>query len=405
MKRPAFDPDAAARCREVVGLPAGAPFRILYLPGHGDVQGTYEQWREGEADRRSLNVTYSHMFYDVAERLDATALLPCEQPVRLRPRSGDRIRFVEVERPSFRDRGSWIRSEMRFARGCRAAVRAFDPHAVIVSNDVLPVALRHICGPRRTVLSQHNTFPYLNRGSAGWRSHLLQAAIRRGLRGLDAAVCVSERSRDQLRMLVKTDLPCAVFVPQTVVLPTWRERTSARRFLFVGRLVRSKGVFDLLHAFRKVASEHGDLSLTFVGDGADLADLRRAVAEDDRAGAIRCLGQLERAPLAAEMAACDVVICPTRSDFAEGLAKPPLEGALFGAPSILSDAVPAEEIMGEAALVYPADDVSALAATISRLVTEPDLVARMSLATKRVRDLQQNPEASWGGKIVEALSA
>ena len=392
--------EEAERCRAALGLEPDAPLRLVYLPGPGDVQGTYAHWVEGRSDPRSLNQTYSQMFYDVALMLRAQALLVCRQPVRIR--DGGAIRFARLERRAGAGGIGYHLAEARYAHEARRIIVAYDPHIVVASSDFPQMFLRHACGGRPVVLSLHNTYPHLS-GKRGGAKHRAEAvATRWGLGALGAAVAVSDQCRMQLRSIVGSGVPIAVFVPQVVTMPRWRRRAAARRFLYVGRVERNKGVFDLLDAFDRVSDGRDDLRLTFAGSGGALDALRRAVAERGLAD-VECLGQLERKALADQFERSDVVVCPTRPEFGEGLAKPPLEAALFGAPSILSDVVPARVPMGDAAMVYPAGDVEALARAMVRMVREPDLVARMSAATVGPRALQRDPAASWGGKVIEAI--
>ena len=71
-----------------------------------------------------------------------------------------------------------------------------------------------------------------------------------------------------------------------------------RFFLFVGRLVREKGVFDLLEAYGKLTPESRTLvSLVLVGDGAAREEVIRR-AQKISPGQVRCAGFVQRDQLA-----------------------------------------------------------------------------------------------------------
>src|SRR5208337_2714802 len=57
-----------------------------------------------------------------------------------------------------------------------------------------------------------------------------------------------------------------------------RQRTG-HRILFVGRLVRRKGVDDLIDAFRLVSEDFPDWRLEIVGDGPERKKLEQLVAD------------------------------------------------------------------------------------------------------------------------------
>jgi glycosyltransferase involved in cell wall biosynthesis len=87
-----------------------------------------------------------------------------------------------------------------------------------------------------------------------------------------------------------------------------------RYFLFAGRLVREKGIFDLLDAYAKLEDDvRGRIGLVFVGDGEG----RQQLAERARAlspGRIKFAGFAHREQLAAYYGLADAVILPTHTD-------------------------------------------------------------------------------------------
>ena len=87
-----------------------------------------------------------------------------------------------------------------------------------------------------------------------------------------------------------------------------------RFFLFAGRLVPEKGIFDLLRAYGALAPEvRKNIGLVFVGDGpARSALLQRAAAM--RPGSIHLAGFAQRERLAAYYALADAFVFPTHTD-------------------------------------------------------------------------------------------
>jgi 1,2-diacylglycerol 3-alpha-glucosyltransferase len=88
----------------------------------------------------------------------------------------------------------------------------------------------------------------------------------------------------------------------------------ARFFLFVGRLVPEKGIFDLLRAYRALAPEvRKEIGLVFVGDGAARSKLEQCAAPIEP-GAIHFAGFVQRDQLASYYALADVLVLPTHTD-------------------------------------------------------------------------------------------
>jgi glycosyltransferase involved in cell wall biosynthesis len=88
----------------------------------------------------------------------------------------------------------------------------------------------------------------------------------------------------------------------------------ARFFLFVGRLVVQKGVFDLLDAYGKLAPElRTEIGLVFVGEGEARAELARR-ANRIMPGRVQFAGFTQREQLATYYALADVFVFPSHSD-------------------------------------------------------------------------------------------
>jgi glycosyltransferase involved in cell wall biosynthesis len=93
-----------------------------------------------------------------------------------------------------------------------------------------------------------------------------------------------------------------------------RHSLPSRYFLYVGRLVKAKGVFDLLDAYAQLAPEiRSDVGLVFAGDGFDRRELV-ARAEKTAPGKIYFPGFIHREELPEVYALADALIFPTHSD-------------------------------------------------------------------------------------------
>ena len=87
-----------------------------------------------------------------------------------------------------------------------------------------------------------------------------------------------------------------------------------RYFLFVGRLVKEKGIFDLLAAYAKLdPSLRQQVGLVFAGDGACRPELEKQAA-DISPGNIRFTGFAQRERLAMYYALSEMLILPTYTE-------------------------------------------------------------------------------------------
>lgn len=91
-------------------------------------------------------------------------------------------------------------------------------------------------------------------------------------------------------------------------------RLPARYFLFAGRLVKAKGIFDLLDAYEALPENmRGEVGLVFVGDGPDRGNLEKMAARV-HPGSIQVAGFAQRDALAAYYALADAFVLPTHTD-------------------------------------------------------------------------------------------
>ncbi|MCD6726632.1 MAG: glycosyltransferase family 4 protein [Solirubrobacteraceae bacterium] len=143
-----------------------------------------------------------------------------------------------------------------------------------------------------------------------------------------------------------------------------------RDLLYVGALEPRKGVDVLARAFALARSRGLRAGLRVVGAGR----LASQVAGVD---GVRLLGPLDDRGLDAEYRQALALVLPSRL---EGFGLPPLEAALRGIPSVLSDLGVFAETLGGAALTVPVGDEDALADALLRIERDQALRERIAAA-------------------------
>jgi glycosyltransferase involved in cell wall biosynthesis len=175
-----------------------------------------------------------------------------------------------------------------------------------------------------------------------------------------------------------------------------------RFFLFSGRLVKEKGIFDLLAAYRALPSVlRREIGLVFVGDGPAYAELDRKVSGEP--GSIQLAGFAQRERLAAYYALADALIFPTHTD-PWGLVVN--EAMACGLPVICSEAAGCAEDLVQGCgngLIVPAGDVARLSAAMAEVAADDELRLRMGECSReRIRNY--SPQICAAG-IAEAILA
>jgi glycosyltransferase involved in cell wall biosynthesis len=197
----------------------------------------------------------------------------------------------------------------------------------------------------------------------------------------------------------------AVLVLSTEELDRWREGAPAGHFflvsnpfeatmrdmprtaheppgvLFVGRLMREKGVFDLAEAFRRVRQTEA-CGLSLVGDGPDAAQLGAWLREQGLIDQAPIHGYAEGPDLARHYESADIFVLPTY--WSEGF------------PTVLAEAMDAGLAIvttrmrgmadhltdGVNCLFVEPRDPEGLAAAVTRLIRDPDLRSSMGEANR-----------------------
>lgn len=180
----------------------------------------------------------------------------------------------------------------------------------------------------------------------------------------------------------------ARFRPDSLKRSSLRKKMSSGEaciFLFVGRLVRDKGVFDLIQAFKEVAETAHNIELWMVGPDEDcLAAQLREVGSNSLAP-IRWFEMTDTPEHF--MAAADVLVLPS---YREGFGSVIIEAAACGLPAIAYrvDGVVDALDQGNSGLLVEARNVSAFAEAMKQLACNTELRSRLgSQARKRaVRD-------------------
>jgi glycosyltransferase involved in cell wall biosynthesis len=167
-----------------------------------------------------------------------------------------------------------------------------------------------------------------------------------------------------------------------------------RYFLFVGRLVKSKGVVDLIEAYRDLAPElRAAVSLVFAGDGPMRAELE-ALARDIYPGSVHFSGFVHRDELASYYGLAECLVMPTHTD-PWGLVVN--EAMACGLPVICTRVAGcAADLIRENGILVNSGDVLQLANAMQQLATRPELRRYMSgESAKLIRNY--SPEACAAG--------
>lgn len=160
--------------------------------------------------------------------------------------------------------------------------------------------------------------------------------------------------------------------------------------VYVGRLVREKGVDTLISALAVLRYAGRELRLKLIGDGPERSALLTQATLLGVADAVTFVGRVPPPLVARELADATVQALPSRCGETFGLVA--LEALARGTPLIVTDLGGQAEVAGDAAVCVPPNHVRAMAEAIAALIDDPERRAALAVAG-HVRAAAFSPKA------------
>ena len=257
--------------------------------------------------------------------------------------------------------------------GVRKLARELRPDAAIafMHSTYVPVALGLLGTGIPMILSEHTA-------GAHFDDRPLERALTRLVQKLSyAKTVVSPVIRDEHPAAYRGNL---VVLPNPVNMAAFEpagETTPDNVILCVGGLRVEKGQEILIDAFDRIAADHPDWRLRFVGDGVTRPQVEARIAASPYANRIELPGVLRDVP--AEYAKAAIVVVPSRYESLSMVAIEAMASSravigfadCAGPRALIEDGV-------NGLLVNPGDDrAGALAQAIKRLITDSGERARI----------------------------
>lgn len=154
-------------------------------------------------------------------------------------------------------------------------------------------------------------------------------------------------------------------------------------FVFVGRVVRDKGIHELVAAFQRLNAEYENTRLVLVGRAEPELDPLNdeTMKEIEQNSAIEAVGEQE--DVRPWLAASDVLTFPS---YREGFPNVVIEAGAMGLPSIVTDINGSNEIIieDENGLIVPAHDEKSLYYAMLKIYQERELYGRLAKNARRL---------------------
>jgi glycogen synthase len=369
------------------------PRRVFYAAGPGDAASAHEHWKRGIHDPTEVSITFSGQIEQYCKDVGADLYLVCYHKRRCLVRDG----AVTIEHlPKFWPDSRGLAFHLReLVYGLLLLVRAVRFRA---DTAILDSGCTHFFWQSLFAVAGIRVVPVLHNAlwPNGFKPNGLQHRVIRFLDKLfwrhvpTVTLCVSPLCARQV-----TEVAGPRHRPTAQIYAQFESEFFARippppahsrrpfTIMFIGRVVESKGVFDILEMAAQIERRApGRAHWVVCGTGGDFEEVKRRAAQ--LAGLVDARGWTSNDDLVTVYANSHCSIVPTRSTFTEGLAMTAAEAVLAGRPVITNPVVPALEVLEGAAVACRTNDVGSYVEQILKLLDDPEWYASMVAACHAV---------------------
>jgi glycosyltransferase involved in cell wall biosynthesis len=277
---------------------------------------------------------------------------------------------------------------LHFYRGLGQQIREFRPQIVHIDEEPYNLAAWQSLFHAKRIGAKTLFFSWQNLNRSypppfSWGERWVLNNVDYALAGTDSAAQVWREKgyRGPMRVIAQFGTDAELFTPSTSPpnpLSTSREGELKRPFTigYVGRLVEEKGVSLLLEAAAKLA---GDWLLHVVGSGPLKGALAAQAHQLGVLPQVTFTDWLPSRDMPAQYRQLDALVVPslTRPHWKEQFGRVLPEAMASGVAVIGSDCGAIPSVIGDAGLIFPEGDVSALADCLQRLQNDAHLRACM----------------------------
>lgn len=250
-------------------------------------------------------------------------------------------------------------------------------------RDLAYLLVAKLCGARVVYQVHGGVLPRLFTGD----NRLLATLLRATLVLPDVIVVLTRAAFAAYREFVPKQVIVALpngidLAPYAGLVRAPAAPSAPLRMIYVGRLVRAKGLFEALQGLAQARAQGVAASLVIAGSGPDQTPLRECVEHSGLADAVRFVGPVFNADKMALYRNADVLVFPS---YSEGLPYTLLESMAAGVPAIITPVGGVPDVMtdGVHGLFVPPRDEQAIGQAIARLANDRALLANMGMACRR----------------------
>ena len=374
--------------------------RILIVQYAGDYREAVQRFMAGEDETYYAQKYSVDSVAAVGARVEEIALLCCktEQP------------YDEYLPNGVRAIGAGFRDEVDFA-AIIPKIAAYQPTHLILNMPVCEIlnwANRHqiptlamfadsFTVPKgfsvqaiRTWLRNSQLVKALNHPNVQWiGNHGITAAESLRAIGVSSSKVIPW---DWPHIVTPADFPAKTLSECSTEQPL-------RTLVYVGAMIESKGVGDVLEAVAQLRAQNLPVQLKMAGKG-DLTQLRQQAEQLQISESVEFLGLVGNKTIIPLMRSADLVLVPSRHDYPEGFPMTIFEALCARTPIVASDhPMFLQKLQHQQnAMLFPAGNATAMATQITAILNDPALYYAISTATQATWQNLQLP-VKWADLV------
>jgi len=255
--------------------------------------------------------------------------------------------------------------------------QAICPNGLLIHQPDLAICPGHFRGFHYAqcwrCLSAETSFPKT-------QLRLLAMTLRHWLaRRMTLNIAITKHVKDRQRLPRTEVIYYGIELPVAVGQQSTPRRPPEDKpvFAFVGRFVPEKGIGTLLTASKFLRERGHNFELRLIGDGSARHEIERDIDRYCLGDIVTITGFLNGPQMNVALQDAAAVIVPSIWEEAAGLVA--IEQMLRGKLVIASAIGGLQEIVGDAGLLFPHGDASALAECMCRVLRDPQLSGRLGL--------------------------
>lgn len=176
--------------------------------------------------------------------------------------------------------------------------------------------------------------------------------------------------------------------------PRPMRKSGAKKVLYVGEVIKEKGVDSLINAFSFVEKSVDNVELLIGGLRSDDQPFLEGLVKDLGLKKVNFLGYIPEDKLPHVYSSADVMVYPSRVGF--GLST--IEAMACGTPVIAGASFDAKEFVGDSGILVDPEDIGQLADAIIKILT--DIKLRDNMSNKAI---ERSKQFSWKNAAEKTL--